>query len=447
MARAELQNEIIQCIEDQDIPEAYSLLMQYVDEYEMDTFYYYSYSDILLAVQDYASVLTLLNHIEEPNDLVYERLADAYFGLEEFSNALHYYLKCDYHTDQEYSYRILFMIGASYYNLEQYDKAIPFFEDYLLDKNEEDAYFFCANCYFLTHDLQRANDYYKELKSQESIINLLSFLVYHPNDALFTMYIHKLQDQNTKFMMNIHYCIQTYHIEEAIDYIESYSIDSIYKSFAYGLIYEHEQNTDKMNLFYSEVIASEITSFEDCDLFIDSMYKVNDQYYVRNNILKLYPFANESYHVFIEILRFYHDCGFYEECIDFYYNNDCNDNVDQVQIDNLMVSALNALNEFEMLLDYIENDVTNPFVSSIQFLKAKALYGLQEYEDAIEVAKPYMPDGNMAIIIISAYFRLNEMDQANDLIFDMLEQIEHDDSIPGSQYFLDFMEGLLNEKE
>ena len=91
MMQEKMQDLIIEQIENDDLENAEHSIQEYCFEYGKDEFYYMASSDVLLANEEYDYVIELMNDALEDgieNDIVYERLGDAYFGLQDFENAI-----------------------------------------------------------------------------------------------------------------------------------------------------------------------------------------------------------------------------------------------------------------------------------------------------------------------------------------------------------------------
>ena len=131
-----LQQEIIQLIENNNVEEAFYKIQQYQDEYGKDEFFYLAFSDILLFQGMFDQVILLITEAGNDgyeNELFYERLADAYVGLERYEEAKKYLDMCSFDDDVQNSLHISFLYGQVYLNQKEYQKAISSFEDVLLE--------------------------------------------------------------------------------------------------------------------------------------------------------------------------------------------------------------------------------------------------------------------------------------------------------------------------
>lgn len=167
MNQDEFEDFIIEKIDDEEFEDAGNLLDEYKERYSETYFYFLASSDLYMAMHVYDEVIYYMERaLEEGYDdiYIYERMGDSYFQLGEYEEAIDNFTQCGIDIDSPYMLRIRFMIGMCYERLKEYEKAIPYFEDVLLeDENSSEVKLECGICYLYDGNTERGFEYLDSL--------------------------------------------------------------------------------------------------------------------------------------------------------------------------------------------------------------------------------------------------------------------------------------------
>ncbi|MCF0105691.1 MAG: hypothetical protein HUJ53_02895, partial [Holdemanella sp.] len=164
------EERIIENLENRNLKEAFSLIEDYHSLYGKTDFYYLALSDYYIFNHEYNKVIKLLNQALESgleSNEVYERLADAYFGLERYDIVLEYIEKCDLVQDNPNYIRLFELGGFCNFKLGNYKEAIQYYEDVLMeDQNSFPAYLFGGISYYMMGDKETGIHYLAKVLHQ-----------------------------------------------------------------------------------------------------------------------------------------------------------------------------------------------------------------------------------------------------------------------------------------
>ena len=223
MNKNEFQNQISQFIIHDQYDQAFDYLEIYKRKFGKDTFYYLSYSDLLIQIEDYDRVIQLMEealHHNRKDPLINERLADGYFGKKQYEKAQILYQQCDINKDNVSALHIRYMLGLCDIKLKQYPQAISYFEDVLLDQPEnKKALYYCGIVYGLENKKVLCNEYLNQYIQLEhiGIYEIVEeFLWLNQLDLAFT-FINKIQDPYKKMEYFIEYYVAEDDMNQAIE--------------------------------------------------------------------------------------------------------------------------------------------------------------------------------------------------------------------------------------
>lgn len=439
-----LQNEIVEYIEQDCLNEAYDLLInEYVSCFNKDAFFYLSMSDIFLTLKDYDSVILCLNEWNKNSDFSNERYGDAYFGLGDFKQANNFYLKCPHQDLDDSSFRILFMIASSFYNLGKYKESISYYEDFLLDNDDFDAYFFCANAYSFTKQINEAKRYYDKaytIANDPQKIELINFLIQNPFVDI-KGYIDFLEDPFYKEIYTIVYLLHSYQFSKAYSMILAKD-ESLLKHFLLGYYYSVLNDQKNSQFEFNAVLNSKIENEQDLELFqftLDTYFNIYNQ-----AIQSLFVISKNSISTYIYILQYLYHYKKYTECLDFYNQYVCDMLSNSHEVDKIILDCMFQVHEYEKVLDYISNEAMEPKTLDIVVIEIKTYLALDNIKAAKSISQAIMPNGYVAIEWLKYFNRNMNLNAIEKVISFMETKKEKGCYIPGYNMYIHSLKKITN---
>lgn len=433
MMQGKMQDLIIEQIENDDLENAEHSIQEYCFEYGKDEFYYMASSDVLLANEEYDYVIELMNDALEDgieNDIVYERLGDAYFGLQDFENAIQNFKQCHLEQDDPNLMHTIYMIGLSYFHLQDYDHAISYFEDVLLENETPEVLYNCAVSYLCIGKVSRAMDYFEKLLDNDYLIEPIC------QELIFTNCFDEADQiaQKTNMIssaslsrIKADYLFTNNRLDEALPYILEALKEINSDALKYNLasIYEKNNDFDNANILFHEIIENyELKDDEPFDFVLAHTEALKHLNISNIQYLRcLEPYVQDNCGAFTLLLKFAldHDLYDYQD----YLLNDVNHaepESDSEYIFYMMILLDIHLEHkrYEMVVDIFDH-IPKEYQTYFLTHKLKALYQLEDYEGVIGMYDDVMPDGYNAIIILKACLKLERYSVSNRLFNDMLQ--------------------------
>lgn len=429
-----IKNEINELMITNDINAAYDLLLEYRIEFGQDEFYILTYADIFMFYQDYDTVIPYLEKNFKMNENFYERLADCYFGIQNFQKAKQYYLKCDYQHLNAYSFRILFMLASTSYNLQEYEKSVSYFEDYLLDNEDVDAYFFCACAYYFLDQYKEMKEYFNKVKNMEGTDRILQFLLPDTNTDLFDVYVSFNSD--FKIYQTFH-LLKTHFYDKAYFFIQTFE-EVFYKHYLLGMYYLELKDLNNANFEFEKALSCAFKE-EYLKYYLDILQTSTLDFskYLKN----LFELSKEDPYLYLFILNYYYEHCLYRECISFFEKQECIEPIEnEMRLHTIILSCLYYLKEYESGLDYLEFYVDRPYPLSIQVIQVQFLFALNQDYEALQLAYSLLPNGKIAEILINYYLKTNQEDCIAKVKKIMKDARSNSEYIPDLENYIDSYE-------
>ena len=437
MNQEEFQDTIIAALENNEWNKAYSLLMDYYDQFGSDYFYLISLSDVLLHREEYQDVIILLSEYEDKNDLLAnERLADAYLGLGFYEKALSK-LESLPNEDNPDLLHSFYLKGMAYYLLGQYENALDCFEDILLETEDRDTLCAAALAYGHIDEDKRALECLEKLSIYpEYLSQVLPEFLEMDEDDIFEQSIEYLKDSPSLY----------YHLLASLYFYRSWydeALQAINKSL--------EQGKDIHSLYLKMCILSELHDDKQVQSIqkeiLDTPFDISDFddfFLVRSTLDKLYPALNAEKEHYIHLwmsqvktVESYFDLGYYlddhlysdllNELLNdmdvptFYYMRDANRYQD-LTVDWYFMNRL-----YEEAYDYLVSITYRRDAGYYRNLALSCGF-MGKWEKVLNYAKDAMPDGIAAVLGIQAatilkdddsiQFFKDSMEKARGSIFD-----------------------------
>lgn len=202
-----LKDMIIESIESNDFELATEHLEDYHQVYGMDDFYYLAQTDILLGTEAYHEVIQTIHDAFEDGyiySIFYERLAEAFIGLEMWDIALEC-LKNTPEEDEDGELHRLFLMGKIYLGKQDFKKAVSYFEDILLETEDIQIYFLAACTYWNLNKKKRAFEYFEKIKTNQEILVQIGLFLNDVGDPKAIEYIKEFQDAEFRTWLQVEY--------------------------------------------------------------------------------------------------------------------------------------------------------------------------------------------------------------------------------------------------
>ena len=456
MNKESLQSKIIRDIEAQDTYEFEEHIHSYLSYYGMDDFYYLAMSDYLLDQGRYVDIIDLLEgalKYNSVNPFYYERIADAYFYLEDYSKAYSYLSVIRLTEDNPDYLRIVFLLGMCCLKLKDFKRACNYFEDYLLDEESRKAYFYCAECYFELHQFDDAYDYFRksmDLNDVSSIIQVGRSIAKFNDFNYITKFIHfyDLQVYEDYF-----YYIHFYEMEQygiAAKYLEQYisnGNDDNYLLKGLGDCFSKMKQYDKATQIYKSIIDDYFEILEDLDSF--EMYLLLD---CINDIHGENMYKEACFKRIINTIELddelYYDV--FQCCLDNELINLCDylrvqydfdeQNIEMFYLHlNLLIlkeEFNEALSLMESVDSHYKNDKYDKYYILIKFY-------MDDYQYVIDHGVDLLPDGRIAIMLIASYKELNMISQELGLLEKMRAYLSTD--FVDKEIYIEFLKNYLGD--
>lgn len=456
MNKLDLQNEILSALDVEDLPLLYDLLEDYESQFSYDSFYYLSYSDGLILLQDYEEILALMDEAMDygfVNSLIYERKADAFYALSDYQSALDLYLKCDFEKDEQDSLHLLFMIGLCYKQLACYEEAIPFFEDILLEEESNiHTLLNCAFCYLEIGKNQRGCEYLDRVLCLDSsfLSDICEFLCPFEDD-LFFAYTNRIKDLDVKDeMICQHYFIKEDYAK-AIPYWKGFTERHPYiHNLDYlAQLYDLNHNLKEAQACYQSILAKNNMD----DSFYSIKAVLNAYHYLKRKDYSSFVQKNWSlvesyppiYLLFLDYLikmqdRIFLPRLFLLDCVSSF--ND----YQQKEYKRLRVSYYLLKDEYKEAIQYLLSFSPNELDHYYRSLVLAYFYQ-GDYQAVLDTYQNGMPNGLIAYMAYMSYISMGKFKEADQLFLSFTSEISQGIEIEEADIFLHFVDDLLSNQK
>lgn len=450
-----LQEEIIQCIQDLNVSDAFSKIKEYEEHYGRDEFYYLSMSDLLIYEEMTEEAMILMNEAEiegYSGPLFYERMGDILYALERYDEALDYLNRCDLGDDPLDDLHILYLYGKIYSKQGKYKEAIQAFEDILLEMNMPTIYLYAAQAYWKVGNEKRAIEYFdRACKDEPSIVyEVCDFFEEEKNEEMFERYFQQMDDPDPGFKIYRHaqFYIQTDQEQKAKEYIEA-NIDAYPVNILYSQLlsyYEEDNDLKQLKKIESLLLKADPDESMDpadfCELRILIMIKRQYASTTIKKYIKQYMKENSNDEdVYVAIARVLIRMDRPDEAAYLFRNfpfrstdKGVNDFVGHLQATTYMI-----VEDYQRAYQVFKN---NPFINGIDDEEEKdlcwlqyaaACFGTGHFQEAIDITRPKaLSDGGFASLYLMSLNMIEEMSEQQfadmtEVIEEILRKIDNND--------------------
>lgn len=451
MNKTDLQNQILSALDQEDLNLLYDLLQKYELYFDYDSFYYLSYSDGLILLEDYEEILALMDEALENgivDSFIFERKGDALYALADYQEALTSYLNCDIDSDDLDSLHVLFMIGLSYKELGFFEEAIPFFEDILLEE-ESNTYtlFHCGLCYLETNQIERGREYLDRVVDfddsflYEIVENLIDF-----DSELFFHFLNRLSDIDDQEELSCRYYFMQGDYAQAISFWTAFTkrhpflhnIDYLAK------IYDLNRDKERAEACYQRILQDQNSddSYYGISAVLNAYHYLNDSSYssyVQSNLasIEVYP---PIYLLFLDFLVKMQDQDFLPRLffIDLVSRFDWHE---LGEYRSLRVTYLILMGHYQEAIDYLLSISPEEFDHYYRMLVIAYFYNA-DYEEVLAIYQKGMPNGLIASMAYMSYISLQRFDEADTFLIEFTNEIKKGNSIEEIDVFLRYVNDL-----
>lgn len=455
---SELENQIIDLIDQHEYEDAYDLIQEYLDQFGDTEFYYFALSDVLLSMEQYEETVDLMLEALNSgydNQLLYERLGDSYFGLDDFEHALEWYLKVDLGVDDPELIHIIYMIGMCYFHLENYEKAIHYFEDALLEDESDELYYNSAIAYLSVGNINRAKEYFEKVSHDENLLLPICralCLVGAFADA--QSFISRLSSYE-QYYFDV--CkAEYYEIEEEYDMAIQWMSEAIKKhpsdhlKLHLALLHDSNRSKKTAKLIMREIIDNDVITDDTVIGFVHSHLEALAylDLSIRTQVKylkKLEEYAHDDPHLYSLLLNYAldHDLKDYQDYLiyDFMVVEGESFSL-RIYIDSLIVSVHIVHFRYEEALDLLEGKFFEKNDLYYHQL-VLCLYNLQKYQEIIDLYDQIMPSGRAALMLMDCFVQLQDFEGFYRVLDDMYDVDV--DSVEDIDIFYDAMDDLYQD--
>lgn len=472
-----LQEEIIQCIQDLNVSDAFSKIKQYEEHYGRDEFYYLSMSDLLIYEEMPEEAMILMNEAESEGytgPLFYERMGDVLYALERYDEALDYLNRCDLGEDALDDLHILYLYGKIYLKKSQYKEAIQAFEDILLEMDMPTIYNLAAEAYWKIGNEKRAIEYFDRACKADSNLayEVCNFFENEKNEEMFKRYFQQIDDPDPDFKIYryVQFYVQTDQDQKAKAYIEA-NIDAHPMNILYSQLlsyYEEDNDLKRMKKIESLLLKADPDESMDpadfCELRLLIMVKRQYASATIKKYIKQYMQENDNdKDVYIAMARvlvrmdrpneaayLFRNFPFYAE------DKETNDFVAHLQATTYMV-----MEDYQQAYKVFKN---NPFINENDDEEEKDLYWLQyaaacfgagHFREVIDITKPKaLIDGRFASFYLMSINILEELEgeqfaDTREVIEEILRKIDNDGYLNAESFLrtVDLIDPYVDDQE
>lgn len=454
----EMENQIIELIEKQEYDKAYDLIEDYFEEFGDTEFYYFSFSDVLISTEQYEETIDLmleaLNAGYE-NEFLYERLGDAYYGLEEYNKALEWYQKTNLNIDDPGMMHLIYMIGMCNYYLENYEEAVHYFEDVLLEEESDELYYNCALAYLMIKKTKRAVEYFEKVFQDKNIqlpiCHALCLVGAFEEASMFFSRLSKTVQYHFDEWEAEYYEIEENYdiaIESMTRAIEKHPADRLKLQLALWL-YDHKSKKEARKIM-KEIIDNDVIRDDLVSDYISShldtleFLKLSDNTQMKY-LSKWEEHAHNDPYIYSLFLHYaiknclmdYQDYLIYDFMLD--------ENIDfsiQTYLESLKISIHLNHDRFEEALELLENSyVVKNDLYYRQLMMC--LYHLQRYQDVVDLYDYIMPGGKAALVLLDCFVQLQDFEGFNRVLDEMY--YADVDSIEDIDLFYEALDSLYKD--
>lgn len=458
MEKYELENLIVDTLDHNLVDEAFEHLETYENTYGPDYFFYMALSDALMQSGLYEDVLDVMDDAIESgfqDTFVTERKADAYFALEDFKAALNYYNQCDIQSDNDDMLHVRMMIGLCYKNLMEYSEAVNYFEDVLLEVQEDTSSLYQAGvCYFYLGQTERGYEYLDkycmyEPAGPQALCELLM------DEDLEPVLLHYASQIDLPLLQNeilFSYYQLREDYEHALPYIFTLAqLDpDIENKLDLALTYEELDQHDQAIPIFKEIAAM---PDDPEDIFASTMNHLlafkalgvdADQY--NTYISEHMDVIRENIFLYVTVLRFLLEIDNFQMAAKLH----------ELELDPSVIEEDDALYQYYQILYYLKARKFEEGIAYIQSLDYRdydfldqllvTLYFYAEnYEKVLEIYPDAMPDGIIAHMAFASYISVGKEKEAFDFMVEFAEYLKEYPDIPNAELFIHIMEDYISK--
>ncbi|MDX8418387.1 tetratricopeptide repeat protein [Absicoccus intestinalis] len=315
MNKTDLQNQISQFIIRDQKDLAFDYLEIYKREFGKDVFYYLSYSDLLIQIEDYETVIQIMeealgHHMH--NSLIKERLADGYFGKNQFKKAQMIYQQCDINADDPSALHIRYMLGLCAMKLQQYPQAISYFEDVLLDQSQnKKALYYCGIAYGLENREHLCKEYLKRYIQLEpkGIYDVCEKFLWLKKLDLAFEFIQQIHDPCRQKEYLIQYHISKDDVSQAIAIAEALykEVPNLRHLDELASLYDRNKAYDQANQLYDTLIHmpddDSLSMLQSIQFHLSAYQRTQNRNYKKYILMHLQD-AKKDMDIFLYIFHF-----------------------------------------------------------------------------------------------------------------------------------------------
>lgn len=224
MAEAK-REEIIELLNEQQVSRAREKLDEYADTVGRDDFYHCALADIWSLEGSYMEVIGfLLEYLPsaQSQNLLYARLGEAYFEMEDFDSALMWLEKAEpYDHDEEMGN--LFLMGKCWLLKSDFRRAARCFEDILLEEEDDNTRYLAACSWLRAGRTSRADEYFDRLADKPEFTARICFeLAFADDEQLMQKYTVRIPDEAQRLYSWTHYYLLRDRVQEAEKALDDY---------------------------------------------------------------------------------------------------------------------------------------------------------------------------------------------------------------------------------
>ena len=454
-----IQDKIVDLLEQERYFEAGTLLDRYLRLEGKDEFYYLAASDIRLGMEDYDHVVSLLDEAMDTGiqgPLVWERLADALVGLEDYETARDWLERVLNSGDLEDADepRVMFDLGRCAVALQDYPAAVQYFEDILLEEDNPETRFLLAMSYGELGNYVRMNDIFQQLiVDPDYTERILEYLIYQEDPGLLTDYLDAMDVSDVQRLAALaQHWMTNGDLEEAARTMEClYREDGNPDSLAAAALFAGQQGLTA----YSRRLFRELMNLgpaEGEDLLGYALIRLEAlevQEYapctVKNHVMRILEAAGNEPDVVIQAARF---------CL----NNDlarmahtllqnmprdlnCQQSLAWCHLRSMVCLQIEEYQEAYRCLKDHKGEKDRMYRKNL----AIASYCTGRAPEALRESLAILPDGIGAIIAFLIYDERGEQDKAAGVIHQMQKALAKEEPIEDLSNFIGFLEEIAEK--
>lgn len=460
MEKYELENLIVDYLDQNQLDEAFEQLEIYENTYGSDYFFYMALSDALMQSELYEDVLDVMDDAIESgfqDTFVTERKADAYFALEDFKAALNYYNQCDIQSDNDDMLHVRMMIGLCYKNLMEYSEAVNYFEDVLLEVQEDTSSLYQAGvCYFYLGQTERGYEYLDKycMYEPEGPQALCELLMDEDLENVLVHYASQIEEPLMQYDTLFSYYQFREDYEQALPYIlKLVELDpNIENKLDLALTYDELDQHERAVPLFREIAEmpdepeNMFASMMDHLLAFKGLAPDSDLYstYISEHI----DLICENVFMYVSVLRFLLEIGDFQMA----------SKIHELELDPSAIDEDDSLYQYYQILYYLQTQQFEKGIAYIQMLDYQEYdfldqflitfyFYTENYEKVLEIYPDAMPDGIVAHMAFVSYVMLGKEKEAFDFILEFAEYLKEYPDTPNAELFIQIMDDYISKMD